>query len=289
MKRGALLAVLSAAVCAAAAVLLPACAGGPGAVGGEPSISYAEVRAAYNERVAGFDSLWARATVVLEGRDVEGDYLREQVEGHLQIEPPDRLALTLGKLGDTHLYLGANPERYWFFDMVDADAKRATVGRHELLTAEKARELGLPVFPLDLVDLLGVVPLPEQGRVIAANGPRVLVRAEVGGVPRRLVLDAETLRPEVIELLDRGGEPVLRSELAAYRITPIAGGDFAGWVPTRATVTVRGLDVELRLRLFEPTVKDIRPQAFDPDRLVRAFRIGEVIDLDDPGAAAQGP
>jgi len=82
--------------------------------------AYEDVVAAYNARVSAFGRVWARVTAVYRGVDDAGNRLSEQAEGHLQIERPDRVALSLGKLGETYLYLGSNESRYWWIDLVDA-------------------------------------------------------------------------------------------------------------------------------------------------------------------------
>jgi hypothetical protein len=92
-----------------------------------------------HERVT---SLWARASAVIEGEDAEGRDLRERAEGHFQIIPPDQIALSLGKVGNTNLYFGSDDTFYWWFDMIDSERKIATVGpprRHHPREDRRAR------------------------------------------------------------------------------------------------------------------------------------------------------
>jgi hypothetical protein len=72
-------------------------------------ITAEDVLEAHNARAAALDRLWARASVQVTGADENGR-LSEQAEGHLQIDQPDRVALSLGKLGKVQLYLGSNAE-----------------------------------------------------------------------------------------------------------------------------------------------------------------------------------
>lgn len=253
--------------------------------------SYAAAAAAYNARVADLERVHSRATVLFDGRDAEGKRLREKAEGYLLVAGDDQIALLIGKLGDTHLYLGANPARYWWLDMIDSGDKRAWVGRHEAFTPEKAAALGLPVHPLDLVQLLGVRPLPAAGGLVEREQGTGMLRLEPegGAGPRVMVVDAATFEPLWIELRDGSGRPMALARLADYE--PIRGGSAAGsgegsTIATRVTVTAPTFDGEIRLTLERPENKPIRPQVFDAEGLIERFRIENVTDLDKPGVGA---
>lgn len=257
-------------------------------------IEYAEFAAEYNKRVERLERLWSRATVVIDGTDAEGSPLREQAEGHLQIERPYNVALTLGKLGETNLYLGSNAESYWWFDMIDGSAKQAWRGRHAFFTAEKAGELGLPVHPLDFTTLLGVLPLPETGgavvRPIVRGEPSDVLLAEVPTAMGTVWLwvDQRSMEPARISILGRDRVPVLTSDLSRYTTVEVEDDRAARTrVASRMVVRVRGLDGEVRLTLNDPTNKPIKPVVFDVDRLLRAYRISEVNDLDADETGAE--
>jgi hypothetical protein len=240
----------------------------------------------YNARAERFTSLWARASVVLEGRDAEGRRLRERAEGHLQIVPPDRVAITLGKLGETNLYFGSNEFFYWWFDMADSETKSATFGRHDLVTGDKIDRLGLPMQPLDLIETLGITPLPaDQGRVVARPGPEpgtIIVAAPTSRGVRRITMDRERFEPSRIELIGPGGRALLDVELSRYRLMDrIPTEEPPLRVPERVIVRTAGFDGEVRFSLHEPDRRNIREIAFDLVRLIDLYRIPVLIDLDE--------
>lgn len=265
---------------------------GAGAVAQEVP-AYAEVARRYNERVAPLTDLWARATAVVEGVDAQGERLREQAEGHLQLQPPRHLAMSLGKVGETYLYLGSNDERYWWFDMVDADAKVGFVGRHEDVTDDKIRALGLPVEPLELVELLGVTPLPEgegaRGRVRAVEGGarwQIVTPARWG--TREVRVDPKTMEPSWIRLLDQEGRPLALAELDRYDLVQGAPSP-SPRVAGRLTVRTPRFRGDVRLSLYDHAVGRTRAVAFDLERLQRVYRLDEMKDLDAAeGGAAWG-
>lgn len=239
----------------------------------------------YNARAERFTSLWARAAVVLEGRDAEGRKLRERAEGHLQVVPPDQVALTLGKLGETNLYFGSNEFFYWWFDMADSETKSATFGRHDLVTADKVDRLGLPMQPLDLIETLGITPLPtDLGRVVARPGPErgtIVVAAPTHRGVRRITMDRELFEPSRIELIGPGGRALLDVQLSRYRMMArIPPEEPPLRVPERVIVRMAGFDGEVRFSLHEPDRRNIRGIAFDLVRLIDLYRIPALIDLD---------
>ncbi len=257
---------------------------------GEPAPTYAEVRDRYNERVAPIDALWARASVRVEGRDAAGERLREQAEGHLQIEPPARLALSLGKLGETHLYLGSSDELYWWMELIDAEDRPLTFGRHDQATPRKVATLGVPVHPLDLIEATAITPLPEDAGEVAWDGEGIVrVRTRVRWGERTLWLDADTYEPARVEITDASGRVALSAELSRYS-TAVKQGDASVnvRVATRYEIRVPDLDAMVRIELFEPRIKPIRAVAFNLETLARAYRVSRREDLDAPRAAGPG-
>ena len=183
----------------------------------------------YNARTSRVTTLWARASAVIEGEDAEGRDLRERAEGHFQIVPPDRVALSLGKVGNTNLYFGSDDTFYWWFDMIDSERKVATVGRHATITPEKIDTLGLPIDPLNLVDMLGITPLPtDMGRIVAKPGPErstVVLSAPTRRGVRRYTIDTATAEPSRVELIGPGGVPALDVTLSRYTLMKGLGPD----------------------------------------------------------------
>lgn len=241
---------------------------------------------AWANRVVGLERLWARVTVVVDTVDAEGEPVREQAEGHLQIVQPRRVALTLGKLGETYLFLGSNDERYWWFDTVDRDRRVAVTGRHAVVTPRKAAALGVPVHPLELIELLGIVaPTPEDRVAFRAEpGPAAGEIALVRDLPAgRLtwVVDDQRFEPVRVEIADDTGAVVLAAAHEAYGFARVRENLAARpRVPGRVIVEVPGIPARVRLALYEPENREIRPVAFDYERLLRAFRIDTVRDLD---------
>ena len=250
----------------------------------QPAPPYGEIVERYNDRVSQLGRLHARAVAAVDGTDAEGRRLKEQAEGYLLIERPDRLALMLGKLGDTNLYLGANAESYWWFDMV-SEEKLALVGRHDAITRRKTDALGLPVRPLDLIELSGLTPLPEAGGTTArdARGNLVVTTSLPRGT-KVMTLEPRSLRPISITLLDLSGEEAVTAELGQYAPVTVEGdGAARPRTATRVVARPAGFDAEIRLTLYEPKNRSLNARAFDVDRLIRIYRFAddEVVDLDE--------
>lgn len=246
------------------------------------------ITAAWNARVADLDRLWARVTLVVNTVDAEGEPVREQAEGHLQIERPRRVALSLGKLGETYLYLGSNDERYWWIDAIDRDNRVGVLGRHELVTPRKAAALGVPVHPLDLVELIGILPLPDNTTFTNGDEPGTIdATRPVGAAELTWVLDAESYTPRRAVLTGPEGEVLLEAEHEAYQFARVRD-DLAARprVPGRVVVNVPSIPARVRLALYEPENKPIKPVAFDQERLFRAFRVDTVHDLDETAESA---
>jgi len=248
-----------------------------------PLPTHEEVLAGQREAVRGLERLWARAVVQVDGADAAGNELKEQAEGVLQVIPPDRLALSLGKLGDTLLYLGSNEERYWWFDLLDSDRRIAVIGRHELVTPEKAATLGVPVHPLDLVELLAITPLSEGSEVLGWDtSGRVIVEHPTRWGSRRIWLDPIDWKAWRVELLDEAGEQLASAELSDHARASVAGDALTSpWVAGRLEVRAAGFDGEVRVSLYDQQNRRIRDIAFDLGRLANdVYKINAVHDLD---------
>lgn len=283
---------------AAAMLLLTAaplgCRTGGGSQDTSRLVDPAPVVERYNARTERVTTLWARASAVIEGEDAEGRDLRERAEGHFQIIPPDRVALSLGKVGNTNLYFGSDDTFYWWFDMIDSERKVATVGRHATITPDKIDALGLPIDPLNLVDTLGITPLPtDMGRIVAKpareRGSVVLSAPTRRGV-RRYTIDEATGEPSRVELIGPGGVAALDVGLSRYTLLKGLSPDEAPLrVPGRIVVRMRGFEGEIRFELYEPERKRIRPVAFRVDQLIEAYGIDALVDLDEPADSAAEP
>lgn len=247
---------------------------------------------AHNQRVENLDRVWARATVVIDSPDGRGGTRRDQGEGHLQVVRPRNVALSVGKLGETGFYLGSNDERYWWFDLRGSDeGPMAYVGSHAGARDAAAAQMDAPVHPLDLIDVLGVQPLPERE---APTGPgervwptedgllQIVLPARLGY--RLLSFEPGTLRLRRVELYSDDAELLLIAELERYGpVRLVEGGGNWPEMPDRVRLDAPGEGVAVTLTLYGLENRGSRQSMapFDLDRLLRAYRIDEVVDLDE--------
>jgi hypothetical protein len=256
------------------------------------TIAAGDLIARHNARVAQLGRVWARTSVQVTARDERGSRLREQAEGHLQIEGADRFALSLGKLGKTQLYLGSNEQVYWWIDMVDPDQKIAIFGRHANVNRDKAALLGVPVYPTDLVHLLGMTPIDSadvRGDVKQADGLVGLEAVLRDGV-RTIWFDLRSMEPARIELHDDVGRVVLSAELSRYDyVTVVGDATSKPRLPGTARVVLVADETRIDISLYAAENRPIRPSAFDFEGLARGYRVDEIFDLDTPVAGEASP
>lgn len=247
-----------------------------------PPPSAQELAALHNGRVAGLPTLWARVSVRARGTYDDSSTFEEQGEGHLQIVKPDRISLTIGKLGETYFSFGANENRYWSFDLSSSDRKTMLIGDLAQVTPEKAAALGLPVHPAELITLTGIAPI-ELAR---AGGTRwsddgksvgISVPSRWGGFT--LWIDPRTGLVVRAQAFDRDDRLIATAVLSRYKAAAVPGAP-AVMVPGKVEITSPDERGFIRIELSGPESRDIRPMSFDPDRLKRAYRVNETIDLD---------
>lgn len=268
-------------------LVLAGCAGRDGESGPTeplgPPPTYEAVAGAHNARVARVPRLWARIATTVWYPDEDGKEREEQFEGHLQVIRPDRVSLSFSKVGDEYAALGCNAESYWWVERIEEP--RALVGTHAKATPERMRELGIPVYPLDLIELLGVTELPESGDEPRWSEGLVEVRVPVRSGTKRMLLDARTLEPARVEILDEAGRVLVWSELERYREvdTPSLGDEPR--VPGDAWMYLDDAGVRARIRISEPEAREERPTeaAFDLARKLRAYMVrpANITSLDD--------
>lgn len=225
--------VLGAAVCAGVGVAGWGCGRAGTTSGDEPPAAgprgkaapdYATVAKKYNERVELLGRLFARTLVELTFTDEEGKRRSEKGEGFLQVVRPDRLAMSMSKVGKRLFWFGSDGERYWWIDLVEH--KKAYVGRHA--NYDKLRERGtvqpgLGLRPLDIIQMLGTTPLPMKDRgggggttQWSSDGKRIgITVARDGGFVRTWV-DPDSYEPSKIELLDKAGKALVVADLSQY-------------------------------------------------------------------------
>lgn len=240
---------------------------------------------AQNERAARLDRIWARAVVQLEYQDEGGRQRSAQGEGHLQVIQPDRLALSVGKLGETLYWLGADEERHWVFELGDID--RAMVGRHENVGSPCMQSLGAPVHPLDLLELLGICPIGEDITIVgrAEDGTVEVVGPVRSGV-RTMWLDQDTLEPVRVEIAPLEVEVgAVTATLSQYEgVTQADEGGFFPRMPSRIVAVHPSSESRIQIDLSDMNDGSRRGRlpdaAFSFESLVRALGPSEVVVLD---------
>jgi hypothetical protein len=260
---------------------------------GEPP-SFAEIARKYNQRVAGLDRVWARSTVRFQGADDKGQKIDEQGEGYLQVIRPRKLYMTVGKVGDVGYELGSDDYRYWW---IDAREKFALVGRHERATQTMLERAGLPVAPLDVMAVLGITELRQEGAgapVIAwsKGGDRLVVTMIRSDGTKEMRLDPERFEPLEIAIKNKQGATTVRAELSEYEEVlstekAAGGGGDPSRMATRIHVVAPKQQTEITMWLHDAENKGnrIKERSFDFDAQVREFRVQRVKDLDEPSRA----
>jgi hypothetical protein len=267
--------------------------------------AYAEVAKGYNARVRRLEALRASADVVLDTIDDSGKPKSHQAEASLQFLRPHKVSLKISKVSNEIFLLGANGESYWWLDL-SGDEKVALVGTVSKATRESGQAFGVPVHPLDFVELLGIQPLPEAMAGGAAPATRGVVRWTTDGrsvavtMParegfKRLILDPSDYTPRRIELLDDVFRTVVSATHEKYQRVNVVGDAGAGaWMPSRIAIEVPANKARLDLTLFNivnPGESKIKPMVFDMQGLIRDRDIQRVISLDERGVrrAASAP
>ncbi|MFG0313343.1 MAG: hypothetical protein ACF8LL_04055 [Phycisphaerales bacterium] len=238
----------------------------------------------HNERLEPLDTLWARVSVRAKGSYDDGTTYEEQGEGHLQIVRPDRISLSIGKLGETYFVFGASESRYWSFNLADADRKVMLTGAMDKVTRGKAAALGLPVHPSELIPLSGLSRIElaqaggtrwrEDGKAFGFTTPASWGTTATWFDPStRLVVQTQAF--------DEYGELIATAELSRYKDASIPGQSPVQ-VPGKIEITTPNDDGFVRIETSGPEARDIRSMVFQPERLQRRYRVDEVIDLDEP-------
>jgi len=262
--------------------------GSPSPAAAGPPPSYPEIADRFNERADRLGRIWANATAQFSYLDEQGDRHNEQGEGHLQLITPDRFALSIGKISEVLFWLGCDADRYWFFEMYEGN--RVSIGRHRNIGSPCNRDLGLPANPIDIIDLLGVTPLPidAPGETSwSTNGKWLVVDAPGRATWRRLFLDPETLLPQRVELYDPTdtSAPIVFSSIELYESVTLEGvGGFFPKAPSRLQIDHEQSGTSIRLFLHNMNDGKTRGRLSDAvftfESLVEAFGPEEITVLD---------
>ncbi|VAX35761.1 hypothetical protein MNBD_PLANCTO03-271 [hydrothermal vent metagenome] len=287
--RSGLLTIVFTAIIAA---VLPGCAAPGGGVRfDQPEVmpTYDEVASRFNTRVERLNRVWARVNLTLHSPKESGGTNVDRAEGYLQLEQPDRTSLSIMKLGETYFYMGSDATGYWWLDMSDSETKTALYGTHADATPELVMELGLPVHPRELLDLIGITPLPVRADGERGSPGRVdwdrkrgLLRVESPAMwgTRVLWLNPVTMAPQRVELRDGRGVVRASCDMGRYISAPVRGD---GRVPPKLAsqykVEMPTTGVRATLELYGAQNKPINPRAFDFADLVESYGIDEVYFL----------
>lgn len=286
MKR-AFLVSLVAAVCG-----LAACSptktpepGIPAVADAKKAPPYSEVAARFNANTANLHQLFAPVTVRIRYSDKDGTEHNEQGEGRLQIVQPDHVAMSIGKVGEVFFWLGSDSQRYWWLNL-SGKPRSMYVGNHENYEKSQARRIGVVVAPLDLVRLLGIVPLPETGVTqMSADGKRIgIVTALDLGARQRTWIDPQTYLPTMIELFNAKGECELVAALSEPDGVDVKGTAVRPRVNTRVTIAHAATNSQITLDLsdMQDGAGRMVPDAFNPGELAKQLRAEKIYDLDAP-------
>lgn len=255
-----------------------------------PAPPYAQVVAKYNANLEKFDHLWCRATVQMQWEEADGKMRTEQGDSsQLMAVLPDELALSVGKLGQALVWIGADAKQYWFIDL-SSEPKSAHIGRHEHFERHRAMGQALMIRPHDVPKLAGWVQLPltPSGRVTTTEAGYVI---EPASGDQRVTVDPKTTLPVKIELLDPTGRVIVMSTLNKPDGVETEGTHIGAWPRINRFVELTSPMTKGWLRLHLSDMTDARGQndsakrramkrAFDFDYLVKAMRVEVVDDLD---------
>lgn len=255
-----------------------------------PAPPYRELVERYNANIKHLDQIWSRATVEMRWRDEDKGMRTEQGDSsQVMAVLPDRLAVSVGKLGNALAWIGCDENRYWFIDL-SADPKRAYVGAHESYDHHIASNNALMVRPHDVPRVAGWVALPTSpaGKVRVEDGAYII---EPPRSDMRIAIDPSTAMPKQIEILDRRGKLMVRSRLSRPDRVETDGRPIGAWPRINTVIELTSPATEGWLRIHLSDMTDARgkgdsskqramKRAFDFDYLVKAMRVQRVDDLD---------
>ena len=251
-----------------------------------PQRSASEIREAYNGRTAAIQRMRARAVVEVSWVDEKDKSHWEQGDGPLLVRKPNDLALAIGKLGNVMFWLGRSDQRYWLLELKTPQGQPTTayVGQIDELDQLHDRQLPLPLRPDQLIDFLGVTPLPDDFEMLMpmASGPGVYQLREkesVEGSRRYWWLD-EKLRPTRVGFIDSDGQVIAEASLSQYTSLPIAGAPPGAWPDVASYVEIKlpGPRANVKLNLSDLTTDESKfnDAQFDFDRLVKVYKPQQV-------------
>jgi hypothetical protein len=262
-----------------------------------PLPTYAEVAKGYNSRVERLDRVEALVALNVTARNAKGEQIKNQVEGNLKIMLPASVSLRVDKVGKPVFYLGSNDQQYWWVDLT-ADPKVAMVGKHAAATPEAVKDFGVPVHPLDLIEVMAVKPLPPAVEPNGAkaklawtdDGRSLLVTLPGRWGERRLTLDPRTYEPTRVELLDGEGKAVVSCRHTNFQPVEVVGDAAAQpRITRRIDLTLPVQEATVTVAVYEPRNPgpNLRVQVFNLRAVLQNFNVNNVVDIDR--ARAENP
>ncbi len=255
---------------------------------GQPP-SYEQAARDYNRTVDFLDRVSARANILITYFDEDGKERTEDPEGRLQVIRPNKLALSLGKAGQILFWFGCDPEKYWWIDLSEKGKRIAAVGRHEKFDDATAARIGLPIKPLDLIRVLGMVRMDVSVRGAtqwSEDGKLLGISAPIGdrGFQRTWV-EPKTMRTVMVEVFDRNRDKVVVAEHTGdepVEFTRDVPGAAMAHVRMPSRVEILHVETQTRARLTLTGVRDgpISEKAFDLSVLLDKYPVDKTIDLD---------
>lgn len=271
-----------------------------------PVPAYETIRDAYNARVGRLERLQCPVSITATVRDANGEPETSTADGFLVVERPNRVALRIDKAGQSVAYLGANDDWVWTFDL-QADPRTAWV------TPRADAELGaggpgvgagaggaggaLPLDPRVLVELLGVMPLPEDAEALASpvewgrDGRTLRVVRVIGAQRLVMELSPRTLAPVEASVANADGTVVGRATYARDRDVAVRGDRISRpRIAEAIVVELPTWGATVRLRLVDPQnpAERLRAQAFDLEALLESYDI-KALRSDPPRAPETAP
>lgn len=243
---------------------------------------YAALASAYNPRVSSLVRIWASMVVRLTYADADGVIRDEQFDGVVQYVAPSKALLTFRKYSQEFALLGSDGERYWWIEL--DKVKRATIGRHDMATPERLARAGLPVHPLDLVELLALTPLPPEGEAEwSKDGRWAVVTVPARNGVRKVWIDPATHEPGRVQIVGAGGVVLAESGLKKFENMALKGASADALrprVPTHVTVEAGKTRLILDISQQQDDPARFRPATFSFEKLTGLYGIEAFQDLD---------
>ncbi len=252
-------------------------------------VEYVQAARQFNRNLDYLDRVKARVNILLTYFDEEGNERHEDPEGVLQIVRPNKLAVSLGKAGQVLFWFGCDPEEYWWLDLSEKGKRIAAIGRHEKFDDATAQRIGMPIKPLDLIRLLGVVKMDVSVRGATQwsdDGKFLGISSPIGDRGfQRVWVDPTTMHATSIEIFDRQRNMVLVAEHTGsefVEVTRDIPGLKVGQVRMPSRVEITHLDTKAKVRVTMTGLRDdkISEKAFDLPTLLEKYPVDKTIDLD---------